>query len=116
MNQDKVDTVAAYVADAQRSGFRGMLFGLASAGKDSRIERELANDVGLKAFIEHDFPGDPLKHDELLYCSTWGICAAKTVRHLPGMDGEAKIAFRLANYLNCDGSPPRADQVVSIGA
>ena len=116
MNQDKVNAVATYAADANSSGFRGLLFGLALGGKQARIERTLAEDKQLTAYIETHFPGDSLKYDELLYCSNWGICAAKSVKHLPGMVGDATIAHRLANYLNCDGSAPSPGQVVPIGA
>lgn len=117
MNQAKVDAVAAYVAKTSVSGFRGLLFGLASAGKDVRIERELADDEDLKAYLTTAFPVDPnLHYDELLYCSNWGICAARSVKHLPGKQGDAVIALRLGNYLNCDGSSPRAGQVGPIGA
>ena len=115
MNQDKVNAVAYFVAQDASNGFRGRLFGFAQAGLDVRIERALERESDLNAYLDQQgFPA--LEPDELRYCSDWGICAAKSVRHLPDKQGDAEIARRLKNYFNCDGTNPGGGRVDPIGA
>lgn len=114
VNQRKLDAVAKFVSEKAASNFRYMLHGLARGKQSKLIEEDLANDEALKKYlIDSGFPPnpatdppDPLNDEELKKCSKWGVDAADHVKNDLMSERDRKIAERLKEKKNPDGTNP----------